>query len=169
MSHKLYNIWYWGQSNSKSNLKYTKYSHDPDQSEDLAHSAHHQGVLHSLQHKAKIVREDGKQVNNIEGGAGKWNLLWSTSKSDDVLWNVIELLLSASYIPHCTSYTGNCASIENSFSTFQYSLLQKSVWFIQTFALTAQKFEDCILALHIFSMRNSISRPGSHLLWRKPC
>ena len=165
MSHKLYNIWYWGQSNSKSNLKYTKYSHDPDQSEDLTHSAHHQGVLHSLQHKAKIVREDGKQVNNIEGGAGKWNLLWSTSKSDDVLWNVIELLLSASYIPHCTSYIGNYASKENSFCNFNI-FLQKSVLFSQPFALAAQ---DNIWALHIFRMINSISWQESHLLWRKPC
>ena len=121
-----------------SYLEHSQYSHDPDQPEDLAHSAHHQGVLHPLQHKAEIVREDGQQVNNIEGGAGKWNLLWSTSKSDDVLWNVIELLLSASYIPHCTSYTGNCASKENSFSNFQYFLAKISV--IQpTSALTAQK------------------------------
>ena len=68
-----------------SYLEHSQNSHDPDQPEDLAHSAHHQGVLHPLQHKAKVVREDGQQVNNIEGRAGKWNLLWSTSKSDDVL------------------------------------------------------------------------------------
>ena len=48
--------------------------------------------------------------------------------------------------------------------SFIFFLEYLAIVICQTFALTAPKFEDCILALQIFSMRNSISRPGSHLL-----
>ena len=46
-------------------LEHAEYSHDPDQPEHFAHSAHHQSILHALQDKAKDIWQNGKQINDI--------------------------------------------------------------------------------------------------------
>ena len=74
----------------KCHLEDPEYPHDPDKPEHLAHPAHHQRVLHTLQHEAEVVREDGQQVDNVQRGAHEGDLVGSAGESDEVFCNIID-------------------------------------------------------------------------------
>ena len=79
--------WEWGLRVFGFNyLEHSENPHNSDEPENLAHSAHHQGVLHSLQDEAEVVGQNGQKVNHIQWTLQEIQLVWGAAKSHSKLW-----------------------------------------------------------------------------------
>ena len=66
-------------------FEHSENPHNSDESEHLAHSAHHQGVLHSLQDEAEVVGQDGQKVNHVQWTLQEIKLVRGAAKSHNKL------------------------------------------------------------------------------------
>ena len=66
-------------------FEHSENPHNSDESENLAHSPHHQGVLHALQDEPEVVGQNGQKIDHIQRTLQEFQLVWSAGKSQNKL------------------------------------------------------------------------------------